>query len=179
MILCVRPVLGCLILVCAFTPMFLQSSSAQDSASTPVSVENRRQQLLSMFDEEWQYSLRTNPGWATMLGESRYNDRLSDNSPEFFQSEIEQKRNFLTRFQAIDPASFSRQDTLSRELMIRQLRQEIEGAQFKHWEMPVNQMGGLHLELPDLERCAPARRVGLGSKRLDRQPCGSSNSVQR
>ena len=32
--------------------------------------------------------------------------------------------------------------------MIRQLQQEIEGARFKHWEMPVNQMGGLHLELP-------------------------------
>src|SRR6202034_3877324 len=34
--------------------------------------------------------------------------------------------------------------------MIRKLGLEIEGAQFKSWEMPVNQMGGLHLELPDL-----------------------------
>ena len=40
-----------------------------------------------MFDEEWQYELRTNPEWATMLGDSRYNDRLSDNSPEFFRSD--------------------------------------------------------------------------------------------
>ena len=150
MTFCLRSALGCLVLICALTPMFLESSSPQSGTPEPASGENRRQQLLSLFDEDWQYELRTNPEWATMLGDGRYNDRLSDYSPEFFQSDIEQKRRFLARFQAIDPAGFSRQDTLSRELMIRQLRQEIEGAQFKPWEMPVNQMDGLHLELPDL-----------------------------
>ncbi|MGA9977261.1 MAG: DUF885 family protein, partial [Candidatus Sulfotelmatobacter sp.] len=142
-------------MLCALTPVFLQSSSAQNNASAPTSVENRRQQLLSLFDEQWQYTLRTHPEWATMLGDTRYNDRLSDESAEFFQSELEQERKFLTRFKAIDPAGFSRQDTLSRELMIRQLRQEIEGAQFKPWEMPVNQMNGMHLELPDMVALTP------------------------
>ena len=130
--------------------MFLQSSSAQSSGSPAVSVDSRRQQLVSLFDEEWQYELRTNPEWATMLGDHRYNDRLSDNSPEFFCADTDQRQRFLTRFRAIDPAGFSRQDALSRELMIRQLQQQIEGAQFKNWEMPVNQMGGMHLELADL-----------------------------
>lgn len=155
MTFCVRPVLSGLTLVCALTPMFLQSSSAQSSGPTARSVDDRRLQLLSLFDEEWQYELRTKPEWATMLGDSRYNDRLSDNSPEFFRADIDQRQKFLTRFQAIDPAGFSRQDALSRELMIRQLQQEIEGAQFKNWEMPVNQMGGLHLELPDLVALTP------------------------
>jgi uncharacterized protein (DUF885 family) len=139
--------------------MFVQSSSGQDSGSTLASVENRRHELLSLFDEEWQYELRTNPEWATMLGDNRYNDRLSDNSPEFFRSDLEQRRGFLARFEAVDPAGFSRQDTLSRELIIRKLRQEIEGAQFKHWEMPVNQMGGLHLELPDMIVITPFNTV--------------------
>jgi uncharacterized protein (DUF885 family) len=156
---CVRPTVGCLILVCALTPTFLQSSFAQSSASPASSVDSRRQQLFSLFDEEWQYELRTNPEWATMLGDRRYNDRLSDNSPEFFRADIEQKQKFLMRFQAIDPADFSRQDTLSRELMIRQLKEEIEGAQFKPWEMPVNQMGGLHLELPDLVTLTPFNTI--------------------
>lgn len=157
--LCVGPVRVCLVMLCALTPVFLQSSSAQNNASAPTSVENRRQQLLSLFDEQWQYTLRTHPEWATMLGDTRYNDRLSDESAEFFQSELEQERKFLTRFEAIDPAGFSRQDTLSRELMIRQLRQEIEGAQFKPWEMPVNQMNGMHLELPDMVALTPFNTV--------------------
>jgi len=150
MTFCVQPTLAWLILVCGLTSMFLQSSSAQSSGSPAVSVDSRRQQLVSLFDEEWQYELRTNPEWATMLGDHRYNDRLSDNSPEFFCADTDQRQRFLTRFRAIDPAGFSRQDALSRELMIRQLQQQIEGAQFKNWEMPVNQMGGLHLELADL-----------------------------
>jgi uncharacterized protein (DUF885 family) len=144
---------------CVLTPMFRQSSFAQSSAALPASVESRRQQLLSLFDEQWQYTLRTNPEWATMLGDRRYNDRLSDESPEFFQTDVAQTRKFLTRFEAIDPAGFSRQDALSRELMIRQLRQEIEGAQFKHWEMPVNQMSGLYLELPDMVALTPFNTV--------------------
>jgi uncharacterized protein (DUF885 family) len=158
MALCIRPILGGLIFICVLTPLLLLTSSAQN-ASTLSSVESRRQQLLSLFNEEWQYELRTNPEWATQLGDNRYNDRLSDSSPQFFQSDIEQKRGFLTRFQAIDPAGLSRQDALSLELMIRRLREEIEGAQFKHWEMPVNQMGGLHLELPDLVVLTPFNSV--------------------
>jgi len=135
--------------------MLPQFSSAQNSASAAASVENRRQELLSLFDEQWQYVLRTNPEWATMLGDNRYNDRLSDESPEFFQSELEQESKFLARFEAIDPAGFSRQDALSRELMTRQLRQQIEGVQFKPWEMPVNQMNGIHLELADMVALTP------------------------
>jgi len=94
-----------------------------------------------------------------MLGDTRYNDRLSDNSPKFFQADLEQKHKFLARFVAVDPAGFPPQDTLSRELMIRELRQDIEGAKFRHWEMPVNQMGGLHLELPDLIELTPFKTV--------------------
>jgi uncharacterized protein (DUF885 family) len=149
--------LGCLVLVCALTAIFVPSASAQKNAAD--SVESRRQQLLSLFDEEWQYALRSNPEWATQLGDSRYNDRLSDNSPEFFEKNLAEKKKFLARFEAIDPAGFSHEESISRELMIRQLREDIEGAPFKPWEMPVNQMGGLHLELPDLIVLTPFNTV--------------------
>ncbi|MGO9084657.1 MAG: DUF885 domain-containing protein [Candidatus Sulfotelmatobacter sp.] len=136
----------------------MRPSFAQNTGAPP-SVESRRQQLLALFDEEWEYQLRANPEWATVLGDGRHNDRLGDKSSEFFWSDIEQKRSFLGRFGAIDPTGFSKQDTLSRELMIRELRQEIEGAQFKPWEMPVNQMGGPHLEMPDLITLTPFNTV--------------------
>ena len=135
------------------------ASLAQNAASGATSAEYRRQQLLSLFNEEWEYQLRTNPERATALGDARYNDRLGDNSPEFFQSDVDQKRKFLARFEAIDPKAFSRQDALSRELMIQRLRQEVEGAKFKFWEMPVNQMGGPHLELPGLVILTPFNTV--------------------
>jgi len=92
MTFCAGEIFAWVALVCTVTLITPTSSSAQGSRSTPASLENRRQQLLSLFDEEWQYGLRTNPEWATILGDTRYNDRLSDNSPEFFQSDLEQKR---------------------------------------------------------------------------------------
>ena len=160
MTLCTRLMPGSVVLLCVVALLFPTRSATQAAASTTASIEARRQQLLSLFDEEWQYVLRTSPERATILGDSRYNDRLSDDSPQFFQSDLEQKRKFLALFEAIAPAGFSQQDALSRELMIRELRQDIEGARFKHWEMPVNQMGGLHLELPDLVTLTPFNTVG-------------------
>src|SRR5260370_28245754 len=115
----------------------------------------KAQQLKSLFTEEWEHELLASPETATALGDNRYNDRLSDNSPEFTQSELKEDHKFLARFDATDPAGLSSQAKLSRELMIRKLREDIEGAEFKPWEMPVNQRDGLHLWLIDLVTLTP------------------------
>ncbi len=129
------------------------------AAGDAADIENRRNQLLSLFDEQWQYELRTSPEDATSRGDNRYNDRLQDRSPEFYQSDVEARRKFLARFEAINPSGLSPQDTLSRELMIRNLRQDIEGAAFKPWEMPVNQMEGPHLEWLEMLSLTPFNTV--------------------
>src|SRR6202167_3900987 len=95
--LCKRLALSSLILVCILTPMFPQSSFAQNNAPPPASVETRRQQLLTLFDEQLQYVLRTNTEWATMVGDNHYNDRLSVQSPEFSESELEGLVKFLSQ----------------------------------------------------------------------------------
>jgi uncharacterized protein (DUF885 family) len=124
-----------------------------------VDIESRRTQLLSLFDEEWQYELRTSPEMATSLGDNRYNDRLKDRSPGSYQSDLETRRKFLDRFEAVNPAGLSAQDALSRELMIRNLRQDIEEARFKPWEMPVNQMEGPHLGWLEMLGLTPFKTV--------------------
>jgi len=129
-------------------------ATAQAKAS-----ESHHEQLLSLFTEEWQYRLRTHPEFATMLGDKRYNDRLGDQSAAFFKSDLEQKQKFLAACEAIDPIGLSPQESLSRELFIRHLREEIEEAKFKPWEMPVNQMSGPHLHLPELMILTPFEKV--------------------
>ena len=134
-------------------------SAAQEGQSTGEAqaqkTESQRTQFLSLLDEEWQYELRSDPEMATTLGDNRYNDCLTGHSPQFHESDLEAKRNFLARFEAVDPVGFPPQDALSRTLMIRNLRREIEGAQFKSWEMPVNQMAGPHIDLLDLVTLTP------------------------
>ena len=158
----VPPLLCATVLLGIMTFSSVSSSSAQPASANPQTgsgAASRRQQLLALLEEKWQYDLRTNPEDATAYGDQRYNDRLNDYSVAFFESDLEQQRRFLRRFEAIDPAGFSPQDALSRTLMIRHLKQEIEGAQFNSWEMPVNQNDGPHLSLPDLVTLTPFATV--------------------
>jgi uncharacterized protein (DUF885 family) len=138
------------------TPSLIEAQSA--SAPKKVSAD-ATQQLHSLFNEEWEYELRTNPEYATALGDNRYNDRLGDESAEAVQAQLEETRKFLARFEAIDGSGLSGKDKLSLQLMIRELRQELEGAKFKNWEMPVNQRGGPHLDFPDLITITPFKTL--------------------
>jgi uncharacterized protein (DUF885 family) len=130
-----------------------------EAAGKAADIESRKAKLFSLFDEEWQYELKANPEMATGLGDNRYNDRLNDRSPEFYQSDVEARSKFLAGFEAIDPAGLPAQDSLSRELMIRNLQQDVEGARFKSWEMPVNQINGAHLEPFELLTLTPFNSV--------------------
>ena len=143
----------CCLLIFLFAAQFstAQTAPREDSASTMA--------LKSLLAEEWEYELRTSPETATALGDNRFNDRLDDDSPQFHQSDLKQNQNFLARFQALSPAGLSPQDALSLELMIRKLREAIEGAQFKPWEMPVTQMQGIHLSLIELSTFMPFNTV--------------------
>ena len=119
-------------------------------ASDENSMAARRARLKAALQEEWEYRLRTNPELATAVGDNRYNDRLSDYSPEFFAGQLRHQQQAVAIFESIDTAGFPAQERLSKDLMIRDLREQIEGARFKDWEMPVDQMNGIHLAYASL-----------------------------
>jgi uncharacterized protein (DUF885 family) len=123
------------------------SVQAAAPASSP---ESRRAALKALLDEEWQYELRSSPEYASYLGDKRYNDQLSDRSPAEVDRQLARTRDFLARFEAIDTAGFPEQEALDKVLMVRNLRETLDGARFKDWEMPVNQLGGIHLNAPRL-----------------------------
>lgn len=144
--------------ISVLTSLAKKTDAAQKPAAKPnpmSTFDTRHKQFLALLDEEWDYEMRSSPEFATSVGDNRFNDRLSDYSPEFFQSDIEQRGKFLARFEAIDATGFAQQDALSLKLMIRELKEQIEGAQFKNWEMPVNQRDGPQLDLPYLITITP------------------------
>ncbi len=130
-------------------------AQAPDENSTAA----RRAHLKAALEEEWEYQLRTYPELATAVGDNRYNNRLSDYSPEFFAGEVQHARQALQIFESIDTAGFPEQERLSRILMIRSLREQIEGERFKDWEMPVDQMNGVHLRIASLPSDTTFRSV--------------------
>ena len=117
---------------------------------SPPSLDARRKALADLLAEQWEYSMRTNPISASIYGDKRWNDQLGDFSEEAVEKDLQEARKFMARFEAIDSTGFPDQEGLNKELMVRDLRMQLEGARFKSWEMPVSQMDGIHIFLPML-----------------------------
>ncbi len=113
-------------------------------------VEANRKALNDLFDEYWQAVMERSPEYASELGDKRYNDRIDDYSVKAENAWLEREENFMMRLATIDPAGFTDQEKISRELLLRQFVDDEERAQFKEWEMPLNQMGGIHTMYPQL-----------------------------
>jgi uncharacterized protein (DUF885 family) len=120
------------------------------AAPTQADLEGRRKALNDLLAERWEYTLRTSPIFASILGDKRYNDKLDDFSQKAIDEDLEQSKIFLARFDAIDVTGFPEQEALNKTLMVRDLRMSLEEARFKPWEMPVSQFGGVHIDLPQL-----------------------------
>ncbi|MGA2848144.1 MAG: DUF885 domain-containing protein [Terracidiphilus sp.] len=120
------------------------------SAQTAAPLAARRAQLRDAIEQEWQYGLKTSPELATAIGDARYNDQLADRSAEAAERDVQHARASIRLFESIDTTGFPEQETLNKTLMLRQLHDDLDSAQFRPWEMPVNQMNGDHLDLAAL-----------------------------
>jgi len=134
----------CLLAVAMLIPVVVAA------ANPPADLEARRKALNDLLHERWEYTMRTSPIYASILGDKRYNDKLDDFSQQAIDDDLEQARRFLNRFEAIDTTGFPEQEVLNKQLMVRDLKMSLEDARFKPWEMPVSQFGGIHIDAPQL-----------------------------
>ncbi|EPP9886081.1 DUF885 domain-containing protein, partial [Acinetobacter baumannii] len=111
-------------------------------------VSVRVKALNQLLQEQWEYTLKNNPETATTLGDLRYNDRWTEFSKNQIEKDKKTTQNFLKRFEAIDSTGFSATDQLNKDLMIYQLKETLKNYDLKLYEMPFNQMWGLHLQFP-------------------------------
>ncbi len=124
--------------------------ATMSAAASPADLDARRKALNDLLHEQWEYTMRTSPIYASILGDKRYNDQLDDFSQKAIDDNLEQSRRFLARFEAIDTTGFPDQEVLNKQLMLRDLKSGLDGARFKSWEMPVNQFNGIHIDAPQL-----------------------------
>ncbi|HFV9230037.1 TPA: DUF885 family protein [Acinetobacter baumannii] len=119
---------------------------SQSKQKSDVSI--RVKALNQLLQEQWEYTLKNSPETATVLGDLRYNDRWTEFSKTQIEKDKKSTQNFLKRFEAIDSTGFSATDQLNKDLMIYQLKETLKNYDLKLYEMPFNQMWGLHLQFP-------------------------------
>jgi len=130
---------------------------SQSKQNSDVSV--RVKTLNQLLQEQWEYTLKNNPEIATTLGDLRYNHRWTEVSKNQIEKDKKSTQNFLKRFEAIDSTGFSATDQLNKDLMIYQLKETLKNYDLKLYEMPFNQMWGLHLQFPGFISSIPFNNV--------------------
>ncbi|PJF05066.1 DUF885 domain-containing protein [Acinetobacter seifertii] len=132
----------------ATPPEISTNTTEKSQAKQNSDVSVRVKALNQLLQEQWEYTLKNNPETATTLGDLRYNDRWTEFSKNQIEKDKKTTQNFLKRFEAIDSTGFSATDQLNKDLMIYQLKETLKNYDLKLYEMPFNQMWGLHLQFP-------------------------------
>ncbi|HEY1993095.1 MAG TPA: DUF885 family protein, partial [Edaphobacter sp.] len=113
-------------------------------------VDTRLATQNALFEELYQADLKNAPERATAYGDYRYNDQLSDRSLAAIDRRHTADVANLARLKAIPTTGFPEQDVLSHDLLARVLQQRLDDYELKEYEMPVDQMNGIHTGLADL-----------------------------
>jgi uncharacterized protein (DUF885 family) len=130
--------------------LLLVIPAARPQTATLAPVEDRRKAMNAVFHDSWEDNLEHAPEFASILGDKRWNDKISDRSVKAINEGLAREQAFMMKLAAIDPTGFSDQEKISRDLLLRDIAQDEEAAEFKEWEMPVDQRGGIYSDYPQL-----------------------------
>jgi len=112
-----------------------------------VDVNERANQL---FEQIFNERVQRNPILQTSLGIKDDYDKWQDLSDAAFEAEQAMARQHLALLEAIDSATLDPQTQLSYQLMHKQLNEILEDAHWRLYNYPVNQMFGIHSQVPSL-----------------------------
>ena len=130
---------------------------ASSALAQVISSNDAAKKLYALFDEDWQWGLEHYPEAATLLGDNRYNDRLTDLSPEAIERAKAHEREMLDRIQKIDRSKLTGQDVISYDLFLRDKKLNVEGQRFPIEYMPIDQMNGVQITFGQLAGSTPFR----------------------
>ncbi|MFN0159061.1 MAG: DUF885 domain-containing protein [Bacteroidota bacterium] len=106
------------------------------------SVPTESGKLHALFTEDWQWSLQEIPEKASILGDHRYDDRLTDLSIEAHKKRHEHERTMLERIKSIDKTRLQGQDIISYDLFLLDKQTEVDAQQFSFGLIPISQLSG-------------------------------------
>jgi len=128
------------------------TAQLQTGASAPAatSVAERSKALSALLAQIWQDRLKHSPEFASLIGDKRYNDQLTDYSVKEVNASLQRGLDYIQRLGAIDTTGLTDQEKMSSDLMLRSLIDAQQGAKFKEWEMPISPIFGFQTRLAEL-----------------------------
>lgn len=134
--------------------LLLTFAMTMTAQTTETDATTRLHELLR---SEWEWRLRDSPEMATWMGDTRYDDRWSDRSPEARAKRDQHPAEMLAALREIDRAKLSPDDQLNYDLFKSEMEMDLERQKFPGEFVPLNQMGGSHQRIPDTLLLMPKR----------------------
>jgi uncharacterized protein (DUF885 family) len=144
----------------ALALLFTASASYAQSASDQAARHDARHDAVRAFaDEYWDFYQRNSPESATYYGAYRYNAKLKDYSLAHWHAQEAETAALLARVRALDASGLPEADQLDKLLLERTLADRLESLRLKNYEMPVDQFGGIQIQLAQLPSAIPVDSV--------------------
>jgi len=135
--------------------MVLPAVSVSGQAIAPDSVR-----LHQLFAQNWAYTMREYPEFATAVGYPGQNARWTDNSLEAIARRKRELNDPLTALRAIDRARLNPTDQLNYDLFRRNATDALEESRFPGELMPITQLNGVQQDVPSTIAQMPAGSAG-------------------
>lgn len=143
---------SCAIIEPAFAAAAKPAPAARGK-STTVSAR-----LKALFDEDWEWSMRNYPEFATEYGDHRFDDKLNDASPEAADRADAHAREMLAKARAIAREQLQGEERVSYDIFMHRISDQVEGQKFPVLRTRViSSIDGLHLDFEQLVQAMPMR----------------------
>ena len=107
------------------------------------------QQARALFDADWQWRMQSQPEYATMVGDYRYDAALSDTSLAASRAATAQHRKMLDAARLIARDQLGQQNQLSWDLFVYEKELLLRGATvYPYQPQPLSSQHGIHLSFP-------------------------------
>jgi prolyl oligopeptidase len=111
--------------------------------SPPPDAAAARRALFAVFDEQWEHWMRTDPTWASELGDRRYDDRWPERTPQSYDARQAHDVAMLLRLRGIDREALSPEDRINHDLFARRLQDDVDERRFRTHLLAVSHGGGV------------------------------------
>ena len=112
----------------------------------------------ALLDSDWQWNMQQFPEWATSLGDHRYDDRLSDASPEATTRREEHERAQLKALKHIDVDVLTGEDRISYDFALQKAQLAVDFQRYPALRSRViSAKNGVQLDLPQMMADFPVR----------------------
>jgi uncharacterized protein (DUF885 family) len=118
----------------------------------PMTLAARKKALARVLGQIREFRLKTDPEYASLIGDKRYDADLTDYSITAYEQWLAQYNQFLLELAPIDTTGMTAGEQASKNKMMQWLMEQQQRSESKPWEEPVTADGGLPFELPELAR---------------------------